>query len=63
LDDDERERARKLVVATDGIDRTISAAARFLEGAHSALDLLPSENLRSSFSSLITSQLHDLPSY
>jgi heptaprenyl diphosphate synthase len=63
LDDGERERARKLVVATDGIDRTISAAARFLEGAHTALDLLPSENLRSSFGLLITSQLHDLPSY
>jgi heptaprenyl diphosphate synthase len=63
LDDGERERARKLVVATDGIDRTISAAARFLDGAQTALDLLPSENLRAAFGALITSQLHDLPSY
>jgi heptaprenyl diphosphate synthase len=63
LDDGERERARKLVVATDGIDRTIAAAARYLDGADAALQLLPSENLRASFGALITSQLHDLPSY
>jgi heptaprenyl diphosphate synthase len=63
LDDDERERARKLVVATDGIDRTIRAASTYLDAAHAALALLPSENLRVSFGSLITAQLHDLPSY
>jgi heptaprenyl diphosphate synthase len=63
LDDDERERARKLVVATDGIDRTIRAASTYLDAAHAALELLPSENLRASFGSLITAQLHDLPSY
>jgi heptaprenyl diphosphate synthase len=63
LDDGERERARKLVVATDGIDRTIQAAASYLDAAHAALELLPSENLRTSFGSLITAQLHDLPSY
>jgi geranylgeranyl pyrophosphate synthase len=63
LDDDERERARKLVVATDGIDRTIQAASTYLDAAHAALELLPSENLRTSFGALITAQLHDLPSY
>ena len=63
LDDDERERARKLVVATDGIDRTIQAASTYLDAAHAALELLPSENLRTSFGALITAQLRDLPSY
>jgi heptaprenyl diphosphate synthase len=63
LDDAERERARKLVVATDGIDRTILAAARFLELAHDALSVLPSAGLRTGFSSLIGSLLEDLPTY
>jgi heptaprenyl diphosphate synthase len=62
LDDDERERARKLVVATDGIDRTILAATRFVEQAHEALSVVPSAGLRVGFSSLITSLFEDLPS-
>ncbi len=63
LDDEERERARKLVVATDGIARTIEAAERFNVLAHQALDVLPNLSLRQGFSSLIESLLEDLPSY
>ncbi len=53
LDDEGRERARKLVVATDGVDRPIAAAAVFLEQADVALATLPSERLRHGFASLI----------
>ena len=63
LDDEERERARKLVVATDGIARTIEAAERFNLLAHQALDVLPNPALRRGFASLIESLLEDLPSY
>jgi heptaprenyl diphosphate synthase len=63
LDDGERERARKLVIATNGIDRTIHAAGQYLSEAHDALELLPSEILRASFESLIAAQLSDLPAY
>ena len=37
LNDDERERARKLVVATDGIAQTVLAAQSFLDTAEQAL--------------------------
>jgi heptaprenyl diphosphate synthase len=63
LDDNDRERARKLVVATDGIDRTIIAAQRFLDKAHEALAVVPSAGLRVGFGSLITSLLEDLPGH
>jgi heptaprenyl diphosphate synthase len=63
LDDEDRERARKLVVATDGIAQTVAAAERFLAMANEALEVLPSQGLREGFSSLITSLLEDLPSY
>ncbi|HEY1826283.1 MAG TPA: polyprenyl synthetase family protein [Acidimicrobiales bacterium] len=61
LDDDEREHARKLVVATDGIDRTMLAANRFLADAHRAIAVLPSAKLRVGFTALISSLLEDLP--
>jgi len=63
LDDEDRERARKLVVATDGIERTIAAAQSYLVRAHVALESVPSESLRRGFSSLIESLLEDLPAY
>ncbi len=63
LDDEDRERARKLVVATDGIERTIAAAQSFLAQAHVALNNVSDEALRNGFSSLIKSLLEDLPSY
>lgn len=63
LDDEERERARKLVVATDGIERTMLAAQDYLAQAHNALSVLPNERLVRGFSSLTESLLEDLPSY
>jgi heptaprenyl diphosphate synthase len=63
LDDEERERARKLVVATDGIERTIGAAQDYLAQAHTALGVLPNEELVRGLSSLTESLLEDLPSY
>ena len=63
LEDEDRERARKLVIATDGIERTIAAAATYLDTAHDALAELPSEQLRLGFASLIESLLEDLPAY
>ena len=61
LEDDEREHARKLVVATDGIDRTVLAANRFLADAHRAIAVLPSAKVRVGFTALISSLLEDLP--
>jgi heptaprenyl diphosphate synthase len=63
LDDEDRERARKLVVATDGIEKTIAAAESFNVRAHEALATLTNDELRRGFSSLIESLLEDLPSY
>ena len=63
LDDEDRERARKLVVATDGIERTIASAETYLAQSHLALAKLPSEPLRRGFASLIESLLEDLPTY
>jgi heptaprenyl diphosphate synthase len=63
LVDDDRERARKLVVATDGIDRTIVAAQRYLGQAHEALVVVPSVGLRAGFGSLINSLLEEIPGY
>jgi heptaprenyl diphosphate synthase len=63
LNDDDRERARKLVVATDGIDQTILAAQSFLAKAHATLEVLPSPSLRNGFGSLIESLLEDFPSF
>jgi heptaprenyl diphosphate synthase len=63
LDDDDRERARKLVVATDGVAHTIAAAQGFLARGHESLALLPNDSLRNAFGSLIDSLLEDLPTY
>jgi heptaprenyl diphosphate synthase len=63
LNDDDRERARKLVVATDGIAQTVLAAQSFLITAEQALAKVEGPELRKGFSSLIASLLDDLPSY
>jgi len=63
LDDGEREKARKLVIATDGITQTIFAAQRFLNLAHEALAGVPDVALRRGFGSLIEVLLEDLPTY
>ncbi len=61
LDDDEREHARKLVIATDGMAQTTATAHEYLARGHDALALVPDETLRSAFGSLIDSLLEDLP--
>jgi heptaprenyl diphosphate synthase len=61
LDNEDRERARKLVVATDGVELTVAAAQRFLAQAHEALSGVPDAALRAGFARLITSLLEDLP--
>ncbi len=61
LDDDDRERARKLVVATDGVARTMEAADHYFSLARDALDVVPSDGLRRGFTALIESLLADLP--
>lgn len=63
LSNDDRERARKLVVATDGVAQTVAAAQSFLTRAHDALAVVPDERLRQGFDSLISSLLEDLPHY
>jgi len=63
LDDAERERARKLVVATNGVQLTIDAAEQFLDKARGALADIPNEALRQGFTSLIESLLEDFPAY
>jgi heptaprenyl diphosphate synthase len=63
LDDEDRERARKLVAATDGVDQTVAAAERFLAQAIDSLAAVPSAPLRHGFASLISSLLEDLPAY
>ena len=60
LDDGERERARKLVVATDGIERTIATARHFVDVATDALSVVPRAALREGFTSLINSLLDDV---
>jgi heptaprenyl diphosphate synthase len=63
LNDDDRERARKLVIATDGITQTIASAQRYLAQAHLALEGVPSAPLRRGFDSLIELLLEDIPNY
>jgi heptaprenyl diphosphate synthase len=63
LDDDDRERARKLVIATNGIERTVVATERFLGQAHVALNAVTNESLRDGFSSLMDGLVEDLPAY
>ncbi len=63
LNDDERERARKLVIATDAIAQTIASAQCYLAQAHQVLEDISSEPLRQGFGSLIEWLLEDLPNY
>ncbi len=63
LDDDDRERARKLVVASGGVEATIAAARGFLATADDALSVVPSNGLREGLSSFLASMLEDLPAH
>ncbi len=60
LDDAERERARKIVVATDGVAETIRVANEHVIRAHSVIDSLSDEKLREGYKSLVSSLLDDL---
>lgn len=61
LDDADRERARKLVVATDGIAATYAAARTYLEQGANALSVVPEVELRTGFTSLLNALLEGLP--
>ncbi len=61
LDDAERERARKMVVATDGVSETLRVAHEHVRRAHDVVDQLPDAQLRDGFKSLASSLLEDLP--
>ncbi|HEY5304070.1 MAG TPA: polyprenyl synthetase family protein [Acidimicrobiales bacterium] len=63
LDDDERERARKLVVASGGIEAAITAAQSFLVTADEALAVVPNARLREGLTSFLASMLEDFPDY
>ena len=61
LDDADRERARKMVVATDGVAETMRVAHEHVLCAHGVVDELADEKLRDGFKSLVSSLLEDLP--
>ena len=61
LSDADRERARKLVVATDGVERTLQMAHSYRHAATTALSVVPARELREGFGRLIDSLLADLP--
>jgi heptaprenyl diphosphate synthase len=63
LDDEDRERARKLVVASGGIEATIRAAQGFLASADTALAVVPSAQLREGLTSFLASMLEDFPAF
>ena len=61
LNDDERERARKLVVSTDAIAATYEAARTFVSQGRTALEAVSDEPLRKGFASLLEALLEGLP--
>ena len=63
LDDEDRERARKLVVASGGVAATITAAQGFLAAADNALVVVPSARLRRGLTSFLASMLEGFPDY
>ena len=63
LDDDDRERARKMVVASGGVEATIAAAHSFLSTADAALAVVPSDSLRGGLTAFLASMLEGFPAY
>ncbi len=61
LSDADRERARKLVVATDGVEHTLQMAETYRLAATTALAVVPAPGLREGFGRLIDSLLDGLP--
>ena len=63
LDDEQREQARKLVIASGGIDESIAAANAFIDQANVALAALPSERARQGLNDFLTSLMAEFPVY
>jgi heptaprenyl diphosphate synthase len=61
LDEPEREKARLLVVATDGIDKAVVEGRRWVASAIASLEAAPEPALRRGLASLVTALLDDLP--
>lgn len=61
LDETSRERARSMVVATDGIAASLLEAKRHIDAAVAAADALPVAPLRRGFTDLATSLIEGLP--
>lgn len=63
LTDEQRERARTLVIAGGGIAIAIDAAANFVQRAHDALSVVPSEPLRAGLGAFVSSLMTEFPAY
>ena len=61
LDDAERERARKMVMATNGINETVRVAHDYVAHACEIAHQLSDTELRRGYKELVTSLLEDLP--
>jgi heptaprenyl diphosphate synthase len=61
LDDDERERARKLVVSTDGVEQTYVAARTFVADGKAAIAKVQQPDLQTGFTQLLEELLVGLP--
>jgi heptaprenyl diphosphate synthase len=61
LDDQDRERARKLVVSTDGVAQTASVAATHVDLAIAALDPVPEPELRRALGDLAHGLMSSMP--
>jgi heptaprenyl diphosphate synthase len=63
LNDEQREQARSLVIASGGIDQAIAAAHDFIVKANEALALVPSATAREGLSAFLTSLMAEFPAY
>ena len=61
LDEPEREKARLLVISTDGVSRAVSEGRRWIAVATETLTDIPEPGLRVGFAALVSSLLDDLP--
>lgn len=61
LNDDERDRARKLVIATDGVAATVTAAEGHTARAIAALDAVPDPELQRALGALAQDLLASIP--
>jgi heptaprenyl diphosphate synthase len=61
LDEPEREKARLLVLASDGVDKALVEARRWVVTATETLAAIPEPELRRGFAALVSSLLDELP--